>query len=107
MPFELNGLIYGGDQRDVSFFAIFLGEKQSLLDAPSRRCKAKKTPLHTFKDNTAHSNGNMGLGFFRRLDVDHGIIGCSTYTPSVDPSSNKSELVPILFDGFIGKKCLS
>ena len=64
--------------------------------------EAKRTPIDTFKDNVAHSNGNIGLALFRRLGEDHQIIGCSTYSPRVDPNDSGSELSPVLFDGFIG-----
>lgn len=64
--------------------------------------EAKYTPIDPFKDNVAHSNGNIGLALFRRLGESHEIIGCSTYSPRVDPKDEKSELSPVVFDGLIG-----
>jgi len=66
--------------------------------------EAKHTPISEFRDNVAHSNGRMGLGVFRRLRQDHGIVGCSTYDPRADPLDRDSENVPAIFNGFIGYK---
>ena len=56
-----------------------------------------------FFNNAAHSNGNTGLAVNRRLGEGHTIIGCSTYTPLVDPSDKRSEYQPIYFDTFHGR----
>ena len=56
-----------------------------------------------FFNNAAHSNGNTGLAVNRRLGDGHTIIGCSTYTPLVDPSDKRSEYQPIYFDTFHGR----
>ena len=65
--------------------------------------EAKYTAITKFKDNVAHSNGNIGLALFRRLGENHEIIGCSTYSPRVDPKlGSKSELKAVVFDGFVG-----
>ncbi len=64
--------------------------------------EAKRTPIGRFYSNVAHSNGAQGLAFFRRLDENHDIEGCSTYTPRVDPKDDKSDFSPITFDTFTG-----
>ena len=69
--------------------------------------EAKRTPILSFKDNSAHSNGNTGLALFRRLSKDHGVIGCSTYSPRVNATDRLSEMVPVIFDGFHGKFTVS
>ena len=66
--------------------------------------EAKRTPISEFRDNTAHSNGDIGLGLFNRLGESHEIIGCSTYSPRVDPMDSKSNYDPVVFDGYIGYK---
>ena len=58
--------------------------------------------LSRFLNNAAHSNGNTGLAVNRRLGDGHTIIGCSTYTPLVDPLNRRSEYQPIYFDTFHG-----
>ena len=69
--------------------------------------EAAKTALTEFKDNTAHSNGNMGLALFKRLGEVHDIIGCSQYSPRADPLDPESDLVPVVFDGFVGNVHIS
>ena len=64
--------------------------------------EAKHTPILEFRNNVAHSNGNAGLAFFRRLGEDHEIIDCSTYSPRVNRKDNSSEFQPVEFNGFIG-----
>ena len=66
--------------------------------------EARLTPITLFKNNAAHSNEASGLNFNKRLGDNHTIIGCSTYNPRVDPSDKKSNLVPIVLDGFTGYK---
>ena len=61
-------------------------------------------PSSRFFNNAAHSNGNTGLAVNRRLGEGHTIIGCSTYTPLVDPKDKRSEYQPIFFDTFHGKE---
>ena len=63
-------------------------------------CANPKFPR--FYNNAAHSNGNSGLSFNRRLGKGHTIIGCSTYTPLVDPKKPNSEYQPVVFDTFHG-----
>ncbi len=48
----------------------------------------------------------MGLGLFRRLAEDHGIIGCSTYNPLVDPTKRPkdTDLTPAVFQGLTAYK---
>ncbi len=53
----------------------------------------------------AHSNGGDGLAVNKRLGPDHGIIGCSTYSPRVDPRMKRaSPLAPMVLDTFVGYK---
>jgi len=66
--------------------------------------EAKHTPISEFRDNVAHSNGRMGLGVFRRLRQDHGIVGCSTYDPRAVPTDKNSEVVPAIFNGLTAYK---
>lgn len=40
----------------------------------------------------------------RRLGDDHGVTGCSVYSPRADPLVADSELTPIVFDTFTGYK---
>ena len=40
----------------------------------------------------------------KRLGEGHTIIGCSTYTPLVDPKDKSSEYQPVVFDTFHGYK---
>ena len=61
--------------------------------------EAKHTPILEFRNNVAHSNGKAGLAFFRRLGANHEIIGCSTYTPKVQPRKRASDLMPIVLNG--------
>ena len=65
--------------------------------------EAKMTPILPFENNSAHSNGKIGLRFDKRLNEIHGIIGCSTYDPRVDPKSKKSARTPITLNGFTGR----
>ena len=82
-------------------------------DEPIAHCKglgifekkeAKNTPIPSFYNNAAHSNGNIGLALNKRLGDGHTIIGCSTYTPLVDPKKKNSEYQPVIFDTFHGYK---
>jgi len=67
--------------------------------------EAKHTPITEFKNNVAHSNGQFGLGFFRRLGEHHEILSCSTYDPREDPLDPKhAEVVPVVLDGYTGFK---
>lgn len=66
--------------------------------------EAKSTPVTAFVGNSAHSNGDVGLGFFRRLGPGHTIIGCSTYNPRVDPLDKNSDLTPLVLNDFTGYK---
>ena len=89
--------------------------KREAKNTPIGRCgtsaaltHATSSPLIRFSsrffNNAAHSNGNTGLAVNRRLGDGHTIIGCSTYTPLVDPKSKRSEYQPIYFDTFHGKE---
>ena len=65
--------------------------------------EAKYTKITLFDNNVAHSNGNLGLAVFRRLREDHGIQGCSTYDPRMNPlEPNNSPLNPAEFNYFTG-----
>ena len=68
----------------------------------------KHTPLHQFKDNVAHSNGQAGLALFKRLGPNHEILPCSTYAPNYNPTDLKGgpPFAPVVFDGFIGEKII-
>ena len=71
-----------------------------------QRREAKMTPISTFENNVAHSNGKIGLRFDKRLNSSHTIIGCSTYDPHVDPTDRHSDRIPITLNGFTGKNKL-
>ena len=60
----------------------------------------KHTPLHQFKDNVAHSNGQAGLALFKRLGPNHEILPCSTYAPNYNPTDLKGgpPFAPVDFD---------
>ena len=62
------------------------------------------TPISTFENNVAHSNGKIGLRFDKRLNSSHTIIGCSTYDPHVNSTDRHSDRTPITLNGFTGKK---
>jgi len=57
--------------------------------------EARRTPIGEMRDNVAHSNGENGWSFFRRLTDDHGINGCNTYSPRVNPKDQSSEFQPV------------
>jgi hypothetical protein len=65
------------------------------------------TLCYSFQNNVAHSN-KIGLGLYRRLDENHGIIGCSTYNPTETPELNPWDkgaiLSPAVFTNFTGYK---
>ena len=66
--------------------------------------EAKHTPITLFENNSAHSNGNAGLGFFNRVGTEHQLIGCSTYSPRVNPQDQDSEFQAVILNGFTGFK---
>ena len=65
--------------------------------------EAKRTPIGLFENNSAHSNGKIGLRFDKRLGEIHEIIGCSTYDPRIDPKDRRSNRTAITINGFTGK----
>ena len=67
-----------------------------------QRKEAKQTPILTFENNVAHSNGLIGLRFDKRLSPDHGIIGCSTYDPRINPTARRSNRTAVTLSGFTG-----
>jgi len=69
-----------------------------------RHREAKMTPILPFENNSAHSNGKIGLRFDKRLNEIHGIIGCSTYDPRIDPTNRRSNRTAITLNGFTGYK---
>ena len=100
----VNNAAAGSDQKGVGYWYLFpdapVGPSTGLGFFKER--EAKHIPVTEFRNNVAHSNGNLGLGVFRRLREDHGILGCQTYNPRVDPFDSKSELVPAVFTDFTG-----
>ena len=64
--------------------------------------EAKYPPISKFFNNYAHSNGDSGLALFKRLDDNHGLIGCSTYEPRMDKEDRFSNYDPVVFDTFTG-----
>ena len=80
-----------------------------IITGPSRplnffqRKEQKYYPITEFRDNVVHSNGGFGLAIFRRLGLNHEILGCSTYSPKVDPLDKKSNYQPVILDNLIGK----
>ena len=66
--------------------------------------EAKYTPITAFDNNVAHSNGETGFGLFRRLGENHEVVGCSTYSPRVDPYDTKSDLAQVALTNFVGYK---
>ena len=102
----INNVAAGSDSRfGVGIWYLFpdkpVGESAN-LDLFFKPKQAKHTPINQFKDNVAHSNGNIGLALFRRLGPEHNIIGCSTYSPKENPLNRNWDFVPIFFDGFTG-----
>ena len=100
----VNNAAAGSDEDGVGYWYLFpdapVGPSQGLGFFEYR--EAKHTVITKFHNNVAHSNGNLGLGVFRRLREDHGLLGCSTYNPKVDPLDKDSELTPAVFTDFTG-----
>ena len=69
--------------------------------------EGKHTPVQEFRDNIVHSNGQAGLGFFKRLGKNHEILGCSTYSPLVNPADDTSEYEPVILENLTGKTLTS
>ena len=64
--------------------------------------EAAHTQIDLFRDNIAHSNGGVGLGFFKRLGPKHEVLGCSVHGVMLNPLNKSSELEPLVFAGFVG-----
>ena len=99
----LNNHAAGSGMKGVGIWYLFpdapVGPSVGLF---FKKREAKHTAITLFENNVAHSNGQLGLGVFRRLREDHGLLGCSTYNPRENPLDRHSELVPARFEGFTG-----
>ena len=63
----------------------------------------RRTPLKTFRDNTAHSNGRDGLNVDNGPRQD-GVTETTWYEPREDPSDEDSAPVVATFEGFTAYK---
>ena len=101
----VNNHAAGSDEQGVGIWYLFPDKPigPSASEGFFELDEAKKTPITLFENNVAHSNGHIGFALFRRLREDHGILGCSTYSPRVDPKDKNSEPFPVQFNGFTGK----
>ena len=98
-----------GDSQGKNFF-----KKKEAKQTPIDLFKVWTSPVHKYspfqrinfvqQNNVAHSNGHIGLALFRRLGTDHGILGCSTYNPLVEPTKKpkNTDLSPAVFYDFTG-----
>ena len=100
----VNNAAAGSDEKGVGYWYLFpdapVGPSAGLGFFKER--EAKHIAITKFHNNVAHSNGNLGLAVFRRLREDHGILGCQTYNPRVEPFNKTSELTPAIFTDFTG-----
>ena len=82
----LNNHAAGSGMKGVGIWYLFpdapVGPSVGLF---FKKREAKHTAITLFENNVAHSNGQLGLGVFRRLREDHGLLGCSTYNPRENP----------------------
>ena len=80
---------------------IFLNDNVYLFAC--RDMELRRTNILLFENNTAHSYSNFGLSIIRELGPLHSIVGCSVYSPRVNPLNRHSDYEPIKLGKYNGK----